>query len=195
MKTPLRPLPRMTWKSIDREVEEMLQLGVIIPSHSEWRSPIVLVPKPDGSTWFCVDFRGVNQMAKFDAYPMPHTDVLIDRLGSAKFLSALDLTKGYWQVPIAKEDQEKTTFATPKGLFHFTTMPFGLRGAAVSFQRLVDKALSNCQDFARAYLDDIILGSPDWDTHVQHLRAVFHALDNTGLKINSKKSNLGFQEL
>lgn len=74
-------------------------------------------------------------------------------------------------------------------------MPFDLHGAASTFQRLVDKALVDCQGFARAYLDDIIIGSPDWTTHIQHLRKVFQALQKAGLKANPKKSKLGFQEL
>lgn len=108
IRAPMRPLPRMRWDAIDKEINEMLALGVIILSHSEWRSPIVvLVPKPDGSMHFCVEFQEVNKVAKFDAYPIPRIYVLLDRQGSAKILSALDLTKGYWQVPVAKQDQEK----------------------------------------------------------------------------------------
>lgn len=94
VRTLLRPLPWMRWEVIDKEVDDKLALGVIVPSHSEWHSPIVLVPEPDGGIRFCVDFWEVNLIAKFDAYPMPRTDVLLNRLGSAKNLSALDLTKG-----------------------------------------------------------------------------------------------------
>lgn len=82
----------------------MLALGVIEASRNEWRSPIVLVPKPDGTTRFCIDYRELNKVAKFDAYPMPRADILLERLGAARYLSALDLTKGYWQVPVRTED-------------------------------------------------------------------------------------------
>lgn len=92
---------------------------------------------------------------------MPRADVLLDQLGAAKYLTALDLTKGYWQVPMNPEDKPKTAFATPTGLYQFTKMPFGLHGAAATFQRLVDRALQGCSSFARAYIDDIIVGSPD----------------------------------
>ncbi|XP_054841809.1 uncharacterized protein LOC129333892 [Eublepharis macularius] len=190
-----RPLPRKQWDAVAREVDEMLRLGVIRPSTSEWRSPIVLVPKPDGSVRFCVDYREVNKVAKFDAYPMPRADVLIDQLGTARYLSALDLTKGYWQVPMAPGDQEKTAFATPQGLFEFQVMPFGLHGAAATFQRLVDRALTHCQGFATAYIDDILIYSPDWTSHLRHLRLVLQALRDAGLKANPTKSRLGFQEL
>lgn len=95
---PWRPLPRKRWEAVEKEVEDMLSLGVIQPSHSEWRSLIILVPKPDGSIRFC--FREVNKRAKFDAYPMPWADLLLEQVGNAQYLSSLDLTKEYWQVPL-----------------------------------------------------------------------------------------------
>ncbi len=106
----------------------MLDLGVIEESHSDWASPIMLVPKTDGSVRFCVDYRKVNDMSKFDAYPMPRVDELLDRLGAACFYSTLDLTKGYWQIPLSPLSKEKTAFTTPFGLHQFVTLPFGFFG-------------------------------------------------------------------
>lgn len=143
-----RPVPCKTWDAVDQEVREMLCLDVIEPSRSAWRSPIVLVPKPDDTIRFCMDYREVNKLATFDAYPMPQADILIGQLGQAQFLSALDLMKGYWQVPMRIQDREKTAFATPTGLFQFKHMPFGLHCAAAIFQRLVDRALEECESFA-----------------------------------------------
>lgn len=117
---------------------EMLWMGIIEPSHSAWRSPVVLVPKPDGSIQFCIDYWGVNTLAKFDTYPMPRADILIDQLGTAHYLSALNLTKVYWQVPVHPPDRKKTVFTTSQGLYQFIRMPFGLHGAASTFQHLVD---------------------------------------------------------
>ena len=88
---------------------------------------------------------------------MPRVDDLINRVGGAPFITTLDLTKRYWQVSVAKDDQEKTAFTTPFGLFHFTRMPFGLRGAPATFQRIVDQILNDLQDYAGAYLDDVII--------------------------------------
>ncbi|KYO45769.1 hypothetical protein Y1Q_0021418 [Alligator mississippiensis] len=84
----------------------------------------------------------VNAVAKFDVYPMLRVDELIENIGQAGYISTLDLTKGYWKVPVAPEDQEKTVFTTPWGLFHFRRMPFGLHGAVATFQRLVDRVLA-----------------------------------------------------
>ncbi len=96
----------------------------------------MLVPKMDGSVRFCVDYRKVNAVSKFDAYPMPRVDELLDRLGAARFYSTLDLSKGYWQIPLSPLSKEKTAFTMPFGLHQFVTMPFGLFGAPATFQRL-----------------------------------------------------------
>lgn len=173
----------------------MLSLDVIEPSKSAWRSPIVLVPKPDGSVRFCIDFRAINKVAEFDAYSMPQMDILLSRLGEAHNISALDLTKGYWQVPLRPQDKPKTVFAIPKGLFQFKVMHFGLHRAAATFQRLVDMVLSTCDDFILAYLDDILIYSRDWGQHLSHLSRVFQLLLKAGLRINPKKSKVGFTQL
>ena len=114
----------------------MLELGVIEESHSTWSSPIVLVGKPDGSIRFCVDYRKVNGVSRIDAYPKPRVDERLDRLGTARFFSTLDLTKGYWQIPLLTESKEKTAFSAPDGLYQFRTLPFGLFRAPATFQRL-----------------------------------------------------------
>ncbi len=134
-------LPEHNKNVVQEELKAMLNLGVIEESHSDWASPIVLVPKTDGSVWFCVDYRKVNAVSKFDAYPMPRVDELLDRLGAARFYSTLDLTKGYWQIPLSPLSKEKTAFTTPFGLHQFVTLPFGLFGAPATFQRLMDKVL------------------------------------------------------
>lgn len=130
------------------EVEKMLAARVIRPSTSPWASPTVLVPKKDGGVRFCVDFRKLNQVAKFDAYPMPRIEEVFESIGSAKIVTTLDLASGYWQIPLAPGSREKTAFATPFGLFEFEVMPFGLHNAPATFQRTMDHVLRDCQDFA-----------------------------------------------
>ena len=127
----------------------MLQLRVIEESRSAWSSPVVLVPKPDGSYRFCNDFRRLNEASEFDAYPMPRVDELIERLGPARYLSTLDLTKGYWQVPLTRAAREKTAFSTPGGLYQYTVLPFEVHGAPAT------------------YIDDIIIYSHSWDVHLR----------------------------
>ena len=107
-----------------------------------------------------------------DAYPMPRTDELIDKLGKAKYITTLDLASGYWQVPMAKEDRPKTAFTTPKGLYQFKVMPFRLNGAPVTFQRMMDDIIRGIEDFTAVYLDDIIIFSKTWEEHLQHVQEV-----------------------
>ena len=124
-------------------------------------SPIVLVKKKDGSLHIhvCVDCRRLNSVLKVDAYPMTRVDEMIDQLGRAQYLSTLDLTRGYWQVPVSAKDQHKTAFVTPFGLFEFRRMLFGLQGAPVTFQPMMDRLLDGLGDFAKDYIDDLIIFS------------------------------------
>ena len=180
-------IPQALRDTLREEIKEMLTQGIIVPSTSEWAAPIILVPKKDGSKRLCVDFRRLNHVTKADPYPIPRVEELIDRLGNAKYITALDLTKGYWQVPVEKESQKKTAFITPFGKYEFTTMPFGLMGAPSTFQRLMDKVLEDVHQFAAAYLDDVIIHSDTWEQHVQHLTYVFQNLRKAGLRIKEKK--------
>ncbi len=175
-------------------MQEMLRLGVIEPSRSPWSSPIVMVPKPDGTLRFCNDFRRVNEVSEFDGYPMPRVDELIDRLGRARLISTLDLTKGYWQVPLTEEAKPKTAFSTPSGHWQYRVLPFGLYGAPATFQRLMDVLLRPHQAYAAAYLDDVIIHSESWEEHLERLRRVLMELRRAGLTANSRKCHLALFE-
>lgn len=154
----------------------------------------MLVPKPDGKTRVCLDFRRVNELSEFDAYPMPHVQGLIEKLGKATYLSTLDLTKGYWQIPLTEESKQYTAFATPTGLYQFVRMPFGLHGAAATFQRLVDKLLTCHTSYAAAYIDDIIIFSQTWEEHLDHLGKVLAEIKRAGLTVNPEKCRLGVSQ-
>ena len=187
-------IPQARRHAIREEVGNMLKLKVIEESNSPWSSPIVIVPKPDGSLRFCNDFRKLNEISTFDAYPMPRVDELIERLGPARFVSTLDLTKGYWQVPLTYRAKAKTAFATPDGLFQYTVLPFGVHGAPATFQRMMDKILRPHREFAAAYLDDIVIHSNTWELHLLHIEAVLGALKKAGLTANAKKCRVGLSE-
>lgn len=92
-------IPQALQGTLREEIRDMLANGIIQPSTSDWAAPIILVPKKDGSKRLCVDFRKLNHVTKADPYPIPRVEELINCLGTAKYITALDLTKGYWQVP------------------------------------------------------------------------------------------------
>ena len=167
-------VPERLLSSLKTEVEQMLLLGVIKRSSSEWSNPVVLVPKRHGTMRFCIDFHRVNAQSHFDAYPMPRLEDLIERLGNASYITTVDLCKGYWQVPLTKEARPYTAIHTPQGLFQFVVMPFGLQGAPASFQRLMDIVWAGTDSFAAAYLDDVVVYSATWEDHLCHLGEVLH---------------------
>ncbi len=169
----------------------MLKLGVIEPSHSPWSSPIIMVPKPDATLRFCNDFRRVNEVSEFDSYPILRVDELIDRLGRARFFSTLDLTKGYWQVPLLEDAKPKTAFSTRSGHWQYRVLPFGLHEAPATFQRLMDVLLRPHQ---AAYLDDVIVHSESWEEHLERLRRVLIELHRAGLTANPRKCHLALFE-
>ena len=168
-------VPEAHKAEVKKEIEEMLADRIIEPSASEWSSPMVLVKKKDGSLRLCVDYRKLNQQSQGDAYPMPRIDDLIDLVGQSKFISTLDLTRGYWQVPVADESKPQTAFSTTFGLFQYNVMPFGLQGAPATFQRLMDGVVRGLTGTA-AYLDDLIVFSNTWTEHLGHLRGVLERL-------------------
>lgn len=180
-------VPERLLGPLKEEVDQMLSLGIIEPSKSEWCHPVVLVPKKDGSIRFCIDFRYLNSVSKFDSYPTPRIDELIDRLGKARYLTTIDLCKGYWQIALTERSCELTAFRTPWGLFQFKVLPFGLHGAPASFQRLMDQVLCGLSEFAGAYLDDVVIYSTSWAQHLEHLQVVFQRLQEAGLTINPGK--------
>uniref|UniRef100_A0A8C3H6S9 ribonuclease H n=1 Tax=Chrysemys picta bellii TaxID=8478 RepID=A0A8C3H6S9_CHRPI len=190
-----RLLPKRMWDTVRQELETMLEMGVVEVSTSEWRSPIVLVPKSDGTTRFCINFRKANAISRFNAYPMPRVDELLEHLGGARYLSTIDLTKGYWQIPLMPNSLAKTAFPIPFGLFQFITMPFGLHGAAAMFQHLMKKVLQPHDQYAAAYIDNIVVYSLDWESHLHHLAEVLHALRAAGLTANPAKCHLGQEEV
>ncbi|KAL6460294.1 hypothetical protein MHYP_G00320530 [Metynnis hypsauchen] len=172
------------------EVDKLLEHGIIEESHSPWSAPVVLVRKKDGTHRFCVDYRRLNSVTVKDSHPLPRVDTL-DRLAGAQIFSTIDLTAGYWQIPLHPRDKEKTVFSTGSGLFHFRMMPMGISNAPPSFQHLMELVLCGLHwDICLIYLDDIIVYSTDFSQHLQHLKEVFQRFHAAGLKLKPSKCHL-----
>lgn len=183
-----RPIPPSLYQKVRELLNGMIQTGVVRESTSPWAAPIVLVRKKNGTLRFCVDYRKLNAVTHKDAHPLPRIEETLTTLTKASYYSTLDLASGYWQIEVAEDDREKTAFCTPFGLYEFERMPFGLCNAPATFQRLMQRCLGSLiTESALVYLDDVIVYSPDFDTHVRHLEAVFERLRSYGLKLRPDK--------
>ncbi|GBN09022.1 Transposon Tf2-6 polyprotein [Araneus ventricosus] len=175
---------------LKKELESLLAEGIIEECESPYASPVVLVPKPNGSIRLCIDYGKLNATTIPNTYPLPRMDDLLNEAKSTKFMSTIDLKAGYHQVKVYEADQEKTAFIYPFGTYKFLRMPFGLRNAPATFQRLIDKFRSGLKDvFALSYLDDIIVLSENFDKHLADLRQVFERLSLFKLTANRNKCN------
>ena len=191
-KLPARRIPMFKRPVVEKEVDRMLEQGVIEPSNSPWNSPICLVTKPDGSCRFCIDLRALNAVTKLDAYPLPRADETLDRLAGSKYFSTLDLASGYWQLKLNEFDRPKTAFRIPgKGHFQFKVTCFGLKNAAGSFERLMEIVLQNLQhEKCLVYLDDVIIKGKTFEEALANLRDVFLRFRQANLKLKSSKCKL-----
>ena len=191
-----RRLPYHYRGEIHKQVNEMLERGVIQPSTSPWASPVVLVKKKDGSYRFCVDYRKLNLVTKQDAHPLPRVDDLLDSLNNNKLFSTLDLRSGYWHVSMTSEDREKTAFITPGGLFEFLRMPYGLSTAPATFSRAVGIILSGLTyDICLCYFDDVIIFSDTIEQHCERLTSVLQRFRENGLRVKASKCSFGADQV
>lgn len=182
---------------MDCEIQKMLRNDVIEPSSSAWSSPVVLVPKKDGSYRFCVDYRKLNSVTKKDAYPIPFISTILDKLGHAKYLSSMDIKSAYWQVAVEKESREYTAFAIPgRGIYQFKRMPFGLTNSPCTFQRLMDRLLGpELEPNVFVYLDDIIVVTETFEKHLEVLQEIFSRLKKANLTLAREKCKFCRPEL
>ena len=156
---PLRVSPEIE-AEVSKQIDEMLENGIIRPSSSSWASRV--------THRFTVDCRDLNDVTKRDAYPMPDPRDVFDRIGGATVFSTLDGASAYWSVPVKEKHREFTAFVSTRGQFEFNRMPFGLSNSQATYQRAVDQALRGCPN-VQAFVDDTCVHSPSFDTHLEHL--------------------------
>ena len=177
-----------------QEIAYMLQNDLIEISNSEWSSLCVLIPKPDGTYCFCTDFRRVNKVTRCDSYPIPRVDDCIDRIGNANYVTKFDLLKRYWQVPLTARAKEVSAFVTPDGLYQYKVMPFGMKNAPATFQRLINGVLSGL-DGCEAYIDDVVVYSNTWEQHLLQIWSLMYRLTEAKLTVNLVKTEFGHAHL
>ena len=177
------------YEEVRKHLQEMLDIGAIHRSTSQWASPVVLVHKKDGSLWFCTDLRKLNNQTIKDAQSLPRIKDSHNCLDGATIFTSLDLQSGYWQVEMTEASQPLTAFTVgPLGFYECVQLPFGLTNALATFQHLMETCLEEMPlKWCIIYLDDIIVFSKTPEEHIERLRGVFEKLSVAGLRLKLSK--------
>ncbi|XP_043496494.1 uncharacterized protein LOC122520502 [Polistes fuscatus] len=185
--------PPIHKEEVKKQTSELLNDGIIRPSLSPYNSPIWIVPKKSDSKgnpkWrMVIDYRNLNEKTVGDAYPIPNITEILDQLGAAKYFSTFDLKSGFHQIEMHPDDRAKTAFSTPHGHYEFNRMPFGLKNAPATFQRLMDHVLTGLQgEEMFVYLDDVVLYARSLNEHQAKFNKLAHCLRIANLKLQPDK--------
>ena len=189
----LRPytIPHSRWDAFKEKLQKLMATGFIEPSDAPWATPIFPFPKKTpGKIRLVCDYHRLNAVTIPEPYFQPRIEEVLEKLATASLYMILDLVSGFYQVPIAQDNKDKTTVISPYGKFSFTVMPFGLHNAPATFQRIMDGLLLNHTDYTSVYIDDVAVFSNTWEKHKHHLTIIFNVLQNAGLTIQAAKAQL-----
>ncbi|CAI7848657.1 unnamed protein product [Closterium sp. NIES-54] len=179
-----------------KQIEYLLDKGLIRPSTSPYDAPVLFTPKPDRSLRMCIDYRALNKQTIKNKYPIPRIDDLLDQLRGATVFSKLDLRSGYWQIWMADNSIHKTAFLTPYGSYEYLVMPFGLTNAPATFQAEVNHILRPLLDeCVVVYLDDILIYARDMKQHIEHLQRFFEILRREKFYVKLSKSEFALKKV
>jgi hypothetical protein len=200
IRTKQYPLPTVAMDQIRAQAAQMLKDGTIRHSHSSWQSPILLIKQTqaDGSVKyrFCVDLRKVNAVTARDSYNLPRINETVNKLNGMMFFSNGDIDRAFWQVGVVEKDKCKHAFNVDGTLYEGNVMSFGSMNAPATFQRLMDTILKGLTwKQCLAYIDDILIFSKTFDTHLQHIDEVLTRIKNAGLKLKPSKCSFGTHEV
>jgi hypothetical protein len=186
-------LPETQMSEVSKQVTKLLRDGIIEESISPWNSPILVIPKKldaSGQPKFrlVVDYRKLNEKTIGNAYTLPDITEILDQLGQAKYFSCLDLAMGYHQIDMDPRDIDKTAFSTKEGHWAYNRMPFGLKTAPATFQKMMNNVLSDLTGTrCFVFLDDIVIYANSLVDHDRKLRDVFKRLRKYNLKLQPDK--------
>ena len=191
----VRPLSKEDAQFMQLKVNELLENGVIRPSQSPWRHQPIVVPKDGGkSKRLVINYKPLNELTTFDAYPFPPIEELFEKIGSATVFTKIDFNQFYHQLPLLESDIPKTAFHCNGELYEYTRCPFGLKNAVAYCFRVLKEVLKECSGVV-LYLDDVCVYGSDQEEHDRKLSAVFAAIRKHGLSVNYNKCSFSQKEV
>ncbi|GBM51276.1 Transposon Ty3-I Gag-Pol polyprotein [Araneus ventricosus] len=183
---PYRTSQRQT-EILKAEIKRMLDLKIIEIGQSDYTSPMILIEAVGREPRPCIDYRRLNSSIRNQYFPLPNIEESVERVSAAKFITVIDLAKGYWQIPLSKRAQRYAAFVTNFGTYVPLRMPFGLVNAPYFFSKLMSQVLENCESFAVPYLDDTAIYSNNWEDHLKHVNEVLKRIGDANLTIKPSK--------
>ncbi|GFW48288.1 retrovirus-related Pol polyprotein from transposon 297 [Trichonephila clavipes] len=188
---PVRTKPyRMSHRQneiLKNEINRMLKLGIIEVGESDYMSPMILVEVAGKEPRPCIDYRKLNGFIRTEYFPLPNIEERVEKVSAAKFITVLDLSKGYWQIPLSKTAQRYAAFCTSFGTYRPLRMSFGLKNAPYFFSKLMAELLNGLEDFVVPYLDDIAIFSDTWESHINYRETVLQRIKRAKLTIKPSK--------
>ncbi|GFX56122.1 hypothetical protein TNCV_3062081 [Trichonephila clavipes] len=191
---PYRMSPRQI-NILREEIKRLLELGVIEIGQSDYTSPLILVESPNKDPRPCVDYRRLNKITRAEFFPLPNMEEIVEKVSAAPYVTVLDLSKGYFQIPLMPRAQRYADFVTPFGTHIPKKMMFGLVCAPYYFCKLMAQVLEGLEQFALPYIDDIAIFSQGWKDHVKHIDIVLGRLRKAGLKVKPSKCKFAQEEV
>ncbi|GFW50923.1 hypothetical protein TNCV_3592051 [Trichonephila clavipes] len=191
---PYRMSPRQI-NILREEIKRLLELGVIEIGQSDYTSPLILVEIPNKDPRPCVDYRRLNEITRAEFFPLPNMEEIVEKVSAAPYVTVMDLSKGYFQIPLTPRAQRYAAFVTPFGTYIPKKMMFGLVCVPYYFCKLMAQVLEGLEQFALPYIDDIAIFSQGWKDHVKHIDIVLGRLRKAGLKVKPSKCKFAQEEV
>ena len=187
-------VPQMLKSKVELEINSLLNDGLIVPSQSQYSSPMVIVKKKNNSIRICCDYRKLNKVTELDQEGLPNIEDIINTMGKGKIFTTIDLTRGFWQIPMEEQSRKFTAFTTHMGFYKSTVMPFGLVNSTATFTKMMRKILKPHPNIQH-YVDDICVFTDNWNEHIKTLEYIFQILKNYNLTVSPEKIKIGFSEI
>ncbi len=186
------PQPQAKIEAARKIGSELLQQGVVEPCTSNWNSPVLLVPKKDGTWRFAIDYRRVNAVTEMDPAAIPNPKLTLHTLGGNKWFTCCDLLSSFWQQPLHPEDRHYTAFSLPElGQLQWTVVPMGLKNSPQVQQRTMERILRGLNpERVLCYIDDVVVASPTFQEHLVMLDLMFRRLEAAGLVLKFRKCEI-----